>query len=235
MQSDQKFYPREAAPPLSFEVGDCTYNIPVPSVLDATVMGAKHARPIHGMNTKSPNCPKNFIIFDQTDNKCRIMFYSPPANMLYPPPANTFNCPSFEIHTSYGEENDINKDKDRESSFKEDTKDIDALLSLEDKEDEDDEVSTGRTMGNCGTMSPDSSSTNGSCKTRSSSFQKSFSCSRSSEKKQQKIRKMLKALRGIVPSGDQMDTATVLDEAIRYLKSLKVEVKKLGIKSFKKN
>ncbi|XP_077252326.1 transcription factor bHLH144-like [Tasmannia lanceolata] len=237
MQSDPKFYPRKAAPPISYEVGGCTYNVPAAPLLNATVMGAKHSgSPVHGMNPKSPNCPKNFIIFDQTDNKCRIMFY--------PPPANKFNCPNFDIHTSYAQENDRNKNEDKSSSLKEDSEDIDALLSLEDEEDDDDEeVSTGRTMGNYVNRSPDSGSTDGSkiCKTKLSSIQKSFSCSSSSrnsgnsERKRQKIKKMMKTLRGILPSGDQMDTATVLDEAVRYLKSLKVEVKKLGIKNFKKN
>jgi hypothetical protein len=42
------------------------------------------------------------------------------------------------------------------------------------------------------------------------------------------MKKMVRTLKGIIPGGDRMDTPAVLDEAVRYLKSLKVEVKKLG-------
>lgn len=48
------------------------------------------------------------------------------------------------------------------------------------------------------------------------------------------MKKMIKTLRGIIPGGgDQMDTPAVLDEAVKYLKSLNVEVKKkLGVQNF---
>ncbi|KAF9625457.1 hypothetical protein IFM89_023052 [Coptis chinensis] len=46
------------------------------------------------------------------------------------------------------------------------------------------------------------------------------------------MKKMVKALRSIVPGADQMNTATVIDEAVTYLKSLKVEVKKHGLGNF---
>ena len=50
-------------------------------------------------------------------------------------------------------------------------------------------------------------------------------------KKRERMKKMVKKLRGIIPGGERMDTPAVLDEAVKYLKSLKVEVKKL--QSFK--
>jgi hypothetical protein len=36
-------------------------------------------------------------------------------------------------------------------------------------------------------------------------------------------------LRGIIPDGDQLDTSSVLEKAVRYLKFLKMEAKKLGM------
>ncbi|CAL9117224.1 unnamed protein product [Musa textilis] len=51
-----------------------------------------------------------------------------------------------------------------------------------------------------------------------------------SPSKREKMKKMVKTLKGIVPGGDGMDTPAVLDEAVKYLKSLKVEVKKMGMK-----
>ncbi|XP_058101130.1 transcription factor bHLH144-like [Magnolia sinica] len=236
MQSDQKFYPRKVVPPPTSEVDGYTYNIPVAPSLDPTLVTGKPVGPFHGVEIQaSEMCPKNFIIFDQTDNKSRIMFH--------PAMASKFHYPGFDIHATYTQENVGGKDEeDNESILKEDTKDIDALMSLEEDEDEDEEVSTGRTMGDCRSSSPDSDSTNStnSHNTRLSSLQKQFSCnasscSTSSKRKQQRMKKMMKALRGIVPGGNRMDTATVLDEAVRYLKSLKVEVKKLGIGNFKKN
>uniref|UniRef100_A0A0A9FRA7 BHLH domain-containing protein n=2 Tax=Arundinoideae TaxID=156631 RepID=A0A0A9FRA7_ARUDO len=44
------------------------------------------------------------------------------------------------------------------------------------------------------------------------------------------MKKMMRTLKGIIPGGNQMDTPAVLDEAVRYLKSLKVEAKKLGVR-----
>ncbi|XP_074555975.1 transcription factor bHLH144-like [Curcuma longa] len=52
----------------------------------------------------------------------------------------------------------------------------------------------------------------------------------SSSGKKAKVKMMVKTLKGIVPGGDRMDTQAVLDEAVKYLKSLKVEAKKLGVK-----
>ncbi|KAJ0455739.1 putative transcription factor bHLH family [Helianthus annuus] len=47
--------------------------------------------------------------------------------------------------------------------------------------------------------------------------------------KREKMKKMVKSLRGIVPGGNaEMNTVDVLDEAVKYLKSLKVEAHKMG-------
>ena len=46
------------------------------------------------------------------------------------------------------------------------------------------------------------------------------------------MKKMMGVLRRIVPGGEQMNTACVLDEAVQYLKSLKIEAQKLGVGHF---
>ena len=46
------------------------------------------------------------------------------------------------------------------------------------------------------------------------------------------IRKVVTVLRGIIPGGDQLDAPDVLEEAVRYLKFLKVEAEKLGVVGF---
>ncbi|XP_068667012.1 transcription factor bHLH144-like [Aristolochia californica] len=229
MQKDPKLYPWKPASPIAYDLGGYTYNIPV------APPGDPMPGPAHGMGINTTNATKSFIIFDQTDNKCRIMFY--------PSPANKFSYPNFDFNATYplkcgkSQENYVKAS----SSLKEDTKDIDALLSLDyDEETEDDEeVSTGRTMGNnYGNSSPDSScSTDGSKSSNSRlSFMDKSCCSGSSgERGQQKMKKLMKVLRGIVPGGDQMDAAAVLDEAVIHLKSLKMEVKKLGIRNLKKH
>lgn len=203
--------------------------------------GLDFSRPFHQLELQpSDNCPKNFIIFDQNDNKSRIMY--PPAYRQQ----FTYHSPNIDIHAAYLHNHSSRKDTFTEndecsSLLKEDTRDIDALMSLDDEEvDEDDEViSTARTLGNYNCDSPDSCSSSHptSRKKRFSSTEKSFSgCSSSSnnggEKQRQRMKKMVKALREIVPGADQMTTAALIDEAVAYLKSLKVEVKELGLGNF---
>ncbi|XP_056175659.1 transcription factor bHLH144 [Syzygium oleosum] len=194
----------------------------------------EHLPPVHGLQFQpSTLCPKNFIVFDQTAHESRIMFH--------PAIAPKFGNPGFQSYPTYVEKKDEIKcafNEQREVSFsdKEDSDDIDALLSLEEEEEEEeydeDEVSTARTNGNYSCSSPDSCSSYGS-KARnlsiSSLLQKSSgSRSRSgSEPKQQKMKRMVKALRGIIPGGNRMSTVTLFDEAVRYLKSLKIEAEKL--------
>ncbi|RXH98990.1 hypothetical protein DVH24_011315 [Malus domestica] len=64
---------------------------------------------------------------------------------------------------------------------------------------------------------------------KSSGVGSSSSCN--SERKRQKTKKMVRALRGIVPGGNETNTVAVLDEAVQYLKSLKVELQKIGIEN----
>ncbi|KAM0052113.1 putative transcription factor bHLH family [Helianthus debilis subsp. tardiflorus] len=95
----------------------------------------------------------------------------------------------------------------------EDSADIDLLLSFEEEEYEEEELSTARTIhGN------DSRSLNPrKTKLGLSSF--SHKSRSNCEGKRDKIRKMVNSLRGIVPGGNRMDTIAVIDEAVKYLKS----------------
>ncbi|XP_006664986.1 transcription factor bHLH144-like [Oryza brachyantha] len=174
----------------------------------------------------SAMCPKNNIIFDQTCTKSRVMFH--------PSLAHKFGGGSsaYNNNNAYGGgcSHDVGKGAYRDNveyddscsvRQKEDTDEIDALLSSEDG-DEDDVVSTGRTPGYRVGSSPDS--------TCSSSYG-SGGQARTRHKKK-RMKKMLRTLKGIIPGGNQLDTPVVLDEAVRYLKSLKVEVKKLRVRGF---
>ncbi|KAF9590048.1 hypothetical protein IFM89_036148 [Coptis chinensis] len=238
--SDKQFFREKAVSPTRYQVGASYMNYgPVEHDLGPILPLAPDLRPFHGVEFQpSEVCPKNFIIFDQTNNRSRIMYH--PA--LTP---QKFNSPGIDMHAAFLEDNDTRKNTCTEnaesSSFlKEDSKDIDALMSLEEDElEEDDEVvSTARTFGSYECGSPDSCSNfcSKSRKPRFSSTEKSCSgcCSSSddSEKQRRRMKKMVKALRSIVPGADQMNTATVIDEAVTYLKSLKVEVKKHGLGNF---
>ncbi|KAJ9135897.1 hypothetical protein P3X46_033022 [Hevea brasiliensis] len=240
MQSDQQFQPNKAVPHFANQRGNNYMHIPVaPSFAAALPPTGKHLMPVHGIEFQpSEVCPKNFIIFDQNDHRSQIMFHPAVAHKFSGPGLNmcgSCNPENFDREEINGIEREVSS-----SSLKEDSDDIDALLSLEeDEQDEydEEEVSTARTYGNHGSNSPDSYSTCGSkpWKNGSSSIQNSSGngSSINSERKRQKMKKMVKALRGIVPGGDQMNTVMVIDEAVRYLKSLKVEVQKIGAGNFK--
>lgn len=243
MQRDTRLFTGKASAGHGYEVGGYdrntpvgghyTYGIPLAPALGATLAGTNQEcpGPINEFEFQpSENCPKNFIIFDQTDNRSRVMFH--------PALAHKFSCPNFNISATHAHDDGKNGNNENEdklySSLKEDTEDIDALLSSEEDE-EDDVVSTGRAPGNWGGSSPDSSSSIEEFKSRKMKHtsQESFSSgTSSSERKRERMRKMVRALRGIIPGGERMDTPAILDEAVRYLKSLKVEVKKLGIQNF---
>lgn len=221
MQRDQR--PKRIGHPLLSQVGDDYMHIPVASAFGADLPPAANPpTPIQGVEFHpSEFCPKNFIIFDQTDQRSQIMFH--------PAIAHKFNDPRLDFHPTYIQDNferhnAINVEREMASSFKEDSDDIDALLSLEEgggeEEYDEEEVSTARTCGIYGSDSPDSTSTYGSAGSSSN-------CN--NEKKRQKMKQMVNVLRGFVPAGNELNTVAVLDEAVRYLKSLKVEVRNLGV------
>ncbi|CAN1847083.1 Transcription factor bHLH144 [Linum perenne] len=234
MHRDQRFHPK-AVPPLAYQAGDNYTHLPVPSSFPE-LLPPDELRPVYGVEFQpSEACPKNFVIVDQTDHRSQIMFNPAFAHKF---PAANFNGPSRFMHENFERKDVITLEKEL-SFLKEDSDDIDVLLSLDNDNDNDeddvydeDEVSTARTYGTYGSSSPDSCSNydynNSRSNACSSSAQKS-SGGNTGEKKQLKMKRMVKALRGIVPGAEQMNTVTVIDEAVRYLKSLKVEAEKLGV------
>ncbi|CAL9190824.1 unnamed protein product [Musa hybrid cultivar] len=187
---------------------------------DSTVAGHEHHHdfpsPLNNIEFQpSETCPRNFVIFDQTCHRSRVMFH--------PSLAHKLGSPGLDVHGSHAYEAGKSAYRDDD----EDAEDIDALLSSEEGEG-DDVVSTGRTPGSWGSSSPDTAC---SSRPKSASSKKQVSGNvGSSSHKREKMKKMVKTLKGIIPCGDRMDTPAVLDEAVKYLKSLKVEVKKLGMK-----
>ncbi|GLT50629.1 hypothetical protein SLA2020_241020 [Shorea laevis] len=236
MQRDRQFYPQKGIPTFADQGGNDYRHIPPPSASGAVFPPcAKPLPPLHGVEFQpSEVCPTNFIIFDQTDHRSQIMFN--------PSIAHKFSAHGLNFCANYVENARDIKDvyhgeKEMSSFLKEDSDDIDALLNSEEEGEEEEyneeEVSTARTCGCYEHKSPDSCSTHGSKPRRTgssstlSSYDGDGQCD--TEIKQLKMKKMVKVLKGIVPGGDQMDTVAVLDEAVRYLKSLKVEAQKLGV------
>lgn len=199
---------------------DDPYNYGVPGMhsLGASPAGMRNEYPSSSRGVELQpweTCPKNYVIFDRTDNRSRIMYH--------PSMAHNFGSPNPHVG-NYGNE--------QLSYIKEETEDINALLSSggEEEDVDDDVVSTGRTPSNWRGISPDSSCARSGKQKSSSAYQSSNTAS-CSERKREKTKKMVKALRGIIPGGKKMDTPAVLDEAVRYLKSLKMEAKKLGMQN----
>ncbi|PIN23459.1 hypothetical protein CDL12_03835 [Handroanthus impetiginosus] len=230
MHNNQPYFPGQPMQPLADQFGYCMQNAPTASVFNEGIMpsGIKPSIPSHTVDIQPSNaCPRNFIIFDQTTNRSQIMFH--------PEMSSKFFYPGFGADTIWGDgidRKDANDEVKIASSFKEDSGDIDALLSTEDdaEEGDDDEVSTARTHAVYECNSTDSCSNYDSPSGKGRSHFRKSSGSRSNDKKRQRMRKMVKTLKGIVPGANRMSTVAVLDEAIRYLKSLKVEVRKLGVR-----
>lgn len=235
MQSHEYLYSKKVILPLANEAVDTYMQAPLASAFDAVLPSGARQTPFKRVELQpSEVCPKNFIIFDQTINQSRIMFH--------PAMANKINGPGLNVNAAYAQDYATNKvnpvEGELSSPFEEDSDDIDALLSMEGEELEDrdeEEVSTARTNENyesiddtCSSYASKSKKNRSSSSVRKSSGTSGY-CS-NSEVKHQEMKRMVRVLRQIVPGGgDQMDSVTVLDDAVRYLKSLKVEVEKLGV------
>ncbi|KAJ6822298.1 putative transcription factor bHLH144 [Iris pallida] len=217
--------------------GHYTYGAPIAHPVAAALAGTNRefpACPLDGIEFQPMDtCPRNFVIFDQTENKSRVMFHPALARKLNYP--YNFNDCANDAHEGGNNPETNDENQDDVSSLKENTADIDALLSSDDDDEEDDVVSTGRSPADWAGSSPnysdedeqDSTSSHRSCSSGASSS------GSGNRRKRERMREMVKVLRGVIPGGDSMDTPAVLDEAVKYLKSLKVEVKKLGIHNFK--
>ncbi|KAK7260448.1 hypothetical protein RIF29_26501 [Crotalaria pallida] len=237
MQTREYFLPEKVIIPLADEPVDTYIHAPFAASAFNAVLppSVRQIPPFERVEVQpSVGCPKNFIIFDQTDQQSRILFH--PA-MTY-----KFNSPGFNVHATcspdYEKKEVKQMERELSSPFKEDSDDIDALLSLEVDELEDfdeEEVSTARTDENYESISDTCCSfySKLSKKRPSSSSLHKSSGTRgycNNERKHREMKKMVRMLRRIVPGGgNRMDTITVLDEAVKYLKSLKVEVEQFGV------
>ncbi|XP_073061287.1 transcription factor bHLH144-like [Primulina eburnea] len=182
--------------------------------------------PLHNVDIQTSDaCPKKFVIFDRTHDRSQIMFHPNLSSKLF--------HPGHDVAASIFQDNldakYSNNERDNMSPLKEDSDDIDALLSTEyDDNYDDDMVSTARTEAIYRCDSPDSCSNFKSISMKSRPHFLKSSGSHCHGKKRNRTRKMVNALKGIVPGADHMSTVAVLDEAVRYLKVLRVEVQKLG-------
>ncbi|KAL6842747.1 hypothetical protein ACP4OV_027591 [Aristida adscensionis] len=213
--------------------GQCNYRVSVTPALGVPAgMTGPQMRSPPGLFEFQPSkvCPRNFIIFDHNDDKGRIMYHPALVNKLNPTNVDDFPFYGEAVCRSSGLDND-NLEEDS-SSFKEDTEEIDALLSSDEESDKDDVVSTGRTPDPSG--SSDSSSPPKFKKMRYFSETSSICHGSMENVTHEKLRKMVTVLRGIIPGADQLDTPAVLEEAVRYLKILKMEAEKLSVEGLDK-
>ncbi|KAL6903612.1 hypothetical protein ACP4OV_004425 [Aristida adscensionis] len=179
--------------------------------------------PLDGLELQPwETCPRNYVIFDQTCTRSRVMFHPSLAPKLgassggydhghyYGDGGGDAQCAGKSACRDDGGSCSLRQEEDAEE--------IDALLSSE----EDDVVSTGRTSNGRDGSSPDS--------TCSSSHGGPARPEGGGGGKKDRMKQMVRRLRRIIPGGKEMDTPAVLDEAVRCLKSLKVEAKKLGVR-----
>ncbi|KAM0878357.1 hypothetical protein ACQ4PT_034929 [Festuca glaucescens] len=206
--------------------GHCNSGVPVPPAIGvpAGMTIPQLQTPLAGFEFQ-PNkvFPRNFIIFDRDEDKGRIMYHPALVNKL-----NSTKIYDEAVCRSSGQRNG---NVEESSSFKEDTQEIDVLLSSDEESDEDDLASTGRTPCLLDSGSPDSSSALKSMKMRYSSENCNIPSGSMEGVTHESMRRIITVLRGIIPGADQdhLDTPAVLEEAVRYLKFLKMEAKKLGV------
>ncbi|KAK7368649.1 hypothetical protein VNO80_10677 [Phaseolus coccineus] len=239
MQTQEYFLPKKMVLPLADESidADARMHTPLASAFDAFLPpDVGQITPFERFNLQpSEACPKNFVIFDQTDQRSRIMFH--PA-MAY----KFNNSPGLDVDATFSQDFEKNKvnqmERELSSPFEEDPNDIDALLSIGGDELEDfdeEEVSTARTDENYESLSDTCSSYCSKSRKKRVSSSCVHKCSESrgcchNDGNNREIKRMVRILRNIVPGGgNQMDSVTVLDEAVKYLKSLKVEVEQFGV------
>ncbi|KAM1138610.1 hypothetical protein COP1_036522 [Malus domestica] len=123
------FDPNKAAPPFANQVGNNYMHIPVASPYGAVLPNeANHFKPFHDVEFQTSSiCPKNFIIFDQTNHRSQIMFNPEIAHKITGP---AFNLGAAYIQDNLGLNEGNNDNREASSTLKEDSDDIDALLSL---------------------------------------------------------------------------------------------------------
>lgn len=227
MQNNPSFSPTRPHPHPANLVGNYIPNGSMASIFAGKTfpLGSVPLVPLSGVEARPFEAgPRNFIIFDQTNEISQMFHTSIGATLCYT--GAKVEATGEDTFLKRITDNDM---KEITSSWKEDSADIDALLSIdwEENEYDDEEISTARTNMNSGCKSPDSCSNYDSPPRK---FRKTTSSDgKIRERKSQRVRKMVQVLKGIVPGATQMNTVAVLDEAVQYLKSLKVEMQKLGL------
>lgn len=192
---------------------------------------------------------KRFLIFDHSRDQTSLVFSSV---------ANPFE--GFNLPPPAGYAHDSNHHVIEEEVMHEDTEEIDALLYSDSEYIDDEETSTGHSPYDMAEEDITSShfptkrrrvnsiELDASLVDTASSviaphshyiqedddFDPRFvptDRNKSNRSKQERIQHTVRVLRRIIPGGKGKDAATVLDEAIQYLKSLKLRAKSLGATS----
>lgn len=162
MHNDKPYFPGKPMQPLADRLGYYMQHAPMGSVFNGGIVPpfVKPLMPFHSVDIQpSDACPRNFVIFDQTTNRSQIRFH--------PEISSKFFYPGFGVDTTFQDnidQKDANDEMKTASPLKEDSDDIDTLLSTEDDETEerdDDEVRTARTDAMYGCNSPDTCSNYG--------------------------------------------------------------------------
>lgn len=211
-------------------VGQCNLGVPVSPATGAPVgmTSPQNRSPLDVFEFQPTKvCPRNFIIFDRTDENGCIMYHPALVNKLNPTNIDVLPCHDKVVCRSSGQGNgDL---EEQSSSFKEDTEEINALLNSDEDSDEDDVLSTGRSPEPLESGPSESSSLSRFRKISHLSGKNSVCHESIGNITHEKIRNVVTVLRGVIPGGDQLDTSAVLEEAVRYLKFLKMEANKLGV------
>uniref|UniRef100_A0ACD5VMA0 Uncharacterized protein n=1 Tax=Avena sativa TaxID=4498 RepID=A0ACD5VMA0_AVESA len=212
--------------------GHCISEVPVspPFGVPASMAIPQLQAPVAGFDFQPSNViPRNFIIFDRDDDRGRAMYHPSLVNKVNS--TNIHDLCSYDEAVCRSSGQGHGNVEEGSSSFKEDTQEIDALLSSDEGSDEDDVVSTGRTPCPLESGSLDSPSPLNSMKMRYSCEKGDILSGSKEGVTPESMSKIITVLRGVIPGAyqDQLDTPAVLQEAVRYLKFLKMEAKKLGL------
>lgn len=187
-----------------------------------------------------------FIVFDRTGDQTKVIYSSFGSQFSYPCPTTNDLPASNETNVSNGNVN-VNEE------MHEDTEEIDALLYSDSDNDfdEEEEASTGHYSPVENTTRNDEEEVASSAvlqpphpppakrrrvESDLDDTASSTHCIGTNERKKaksEKIQETVGILRRIVPGGKGKDAASVLDEAIWYLKSLRLKAKGLGLTALK--
>ncbi|EYU26576.1 hypothetical protein MIMGU_mgv1a011221mg [Erythranthe guttata] len=215
-----------------------------------------HAGPTELGQPKIPTAPahqKRFLVFDQSGDKTTLMY-----TQWSPKPHNPYNLnkegPTYSNFPSRPNTKDeiIEDNSERNAAMEgeemhEDTEELNALLCSDydtDISEDDEETSTGHspsTMTDNGVPDSIEADSFGGPTKRQKLFHAKTSaleddadssygngCKRS---RKEKINETVRVLRNVIPGVDGKEAMVVIDEAIHYLRYLKVKAKSFGLDS----